>query len=84
MIEIKGYAPLQRKNMFVPDIIKDDSDSLEKTRGVDYMGLFMLLLNLSACSSLIILPASITHAVTRLFRRLHLTVYTIVIGIDRH
>ena len=38
------------------------------------MGLFMLLLNLSACSRLIILPASITHAVTRLFRRLHLTV----------
>ena len=71
-----GYAPLQRKNMFVPDIIKDYSDSLEKTRvGVDFMmGLFMLLLKPSACSSLINSPASIQHAVTHLFRRLPLTV----------
>ena len=73
-----GYAPLQRKNMFVTDIIKDYSDSLEKTRvGVDIMmGLFMLLLKPSAaCSSLINSPASIQHAVTHLFRRLPLTVW---------
>ena len=31
------------------DIIKDNSDSLEKTRGLDYMGLFILLLKLSLC-----------------------------------
>ena len=44
----RGFSA--KKNMFLPDIIKDNSDSLEKTRGLDYMGfLFMLLLKLSLC-----------------------------------
>ncbi len=65
-----------KKNMFLPDIIKDNSDSLEKTRGLDYMGFACLLLklSLSACSSKIISPASIQPAAARLFRRLQLTV----------
>ena len=75
----RGFSA--KKNMFLPDIIKDNSDSLEKTRGLDYMGLFMLLLKLSlcsACSSKIISPASIQPAAARLFRRLQLTVICVI------
>ena len=50
----RGFSA--KKNMFLPDIIKDNSNSLEKTRGLDYMGLFKLLLIAEALSLCLLQP----------------------------